>query len=85
MDSNPFFTINPSHRAFLASPSHHDHIPYPDPVPSHTGDNEHFQYATCPQCRSDRTRLIKQILEKLSLFGIFCPFCGYEDSDVSDH
>ncbi len=81
MDGNPFFAAGPSRRAFLAGPSHQAH--YLDRA--HTADNERFQYATCPQCRSDRARLTKQILESLRLFGIFCPFCGYEDSDVSDH
>ncbi len=85
MDSNPFFAINPSRRAFLIGPSHQGYAHYPDRVPLRTGDNEQFQYATCPQCHSDRARLTKQILESLNLFGIFCPFCGYEDSDVSDH
>lgn len=83
MDSNPFFANNPSRRTFLAS--HQDHALHPNQKSLHTRDNERFQYATCPQCRSDRARLTKQMLESLRLFGIFCPFCGYEDSDVSDH
>lgn len=85
MQSDSFFPANPSSRSFLTSSSHRDSSRYSGRTPLPTGDNERFQYATCPQCRSDRARLTRQILESLRLFSIFCPFCGYEDSDVSEH
>lgn len=85
MHSDPFFFADPSHQAFLTGSSHQDHTHHSSQTPLHTEDSERFQYATCPQCRSDRARLTKQIMESLRLFSIFCPFCGYEDSDVSDH
>lgn len=46
--------------------------------------NERFQYASCPHCHSHRARLTKHSREQWNVFSIFCPFCGYEDADVSD-
>jgi Zn finger protein HypA/HybF involved in hydrogenase expression len=83
MQSDSFFSVSPSRRSFLTS--HHDSTHHSSRTPLSTEDNERFQYATCPQCRSDRARLTRQILESLRLFSILCPFCGYEDSDVSEH
>jgi len=77
LSENPLHTV---HKSAAHASQHSDHQ-----APTHTGNNERFQYATCPQCRSDRARLTKQIGKNWQLFGIFCPFCGYEDSDVSDH
>lgn len=48
------------------------------------GGDERFQYASCPHCHSHRARLTKRIREHGNVFSIFCPFCGYEDADVSD-
>ncbi|MBV9616772.1 MAG: hypothetical protein JO011_08970 [Ktedonobacteraceae bacterium] len=56
----------------------------PDTTPSYVGPTERFQYASCPQCHTTRARLTKQIRKSWHLFSIFCPFCGYEDADVSD-
>jgi hypothetical protein len=51
---------------------------------SGSSSDERFQYASCPQCHSHRARLTKHTRGQWHIFSIFCPFCGYEDADVSD-
>ena len=66
--------------------SHLQRLPLPPTsTPSYSGTTEQFQYVSCPHCHSNRARLTVQTREQGKLFSIFCPFCGYEDADVSDH